>query len=61
MGGGMGTHGTPNAPLCHTRLRSTNNNTHKNDFFALFLVFFVTYIQCFAHTYPRMADIRYGM
>ena len=58
--GGMGTHGTPNASLCHSRLRSTNN-THKNDFFALFLVFFVTYIQCFAHTYSRMTDIRYGM
>ena len=51
---------TPNASLCHTRLRSTNN-TLKNDFFALFLVFFVTYIQCFAHIHSRMTNIRYGM
>ena len=34
------------------------NNTLKNDFFALFLVFFVTYIECFAHIHSRMTNIR---
>ena len=33
----------------------------KNDFFALFLAFFVTYIQCFAHIHLKMTNIRYGM
>ena len=42
-----GCQGTPNASLCHSQLRSTNS-TNKNDFFAHFLVFFVTYTCPFA-------------
>ena len=51
---------TPNASVCHTLLRSTNNAL-KNDFFALFLVFFATYTCPFARAPSMMTDIRYGM
>ena len=47
--------------LLSVTLCFSTNNTLKNDFFALFLAVFVTYIQCFAHIHLRMTNIRYGM
>jgi len=44
--------------LSVTLLLLYNNNT-KNDFFALFLVFFVTDICSFANTHSMMTPIRY--
>ena len=47
--------------LSVTLLLLYNNNTHKNDFFALFLVFFAVDICSFANTYSMMTPIRYRM
>ena len=48
---------TPNSSLCHSL--ASAQQQHKNDVFALFLVFFATDICCFANTHSMMTPIRY--